>query len=174
MENLNQHIFLLFVPMILANSLHMVLVKLNLLERLSIPLSVEHFGKNKTWRGFVVLPILSGIIAFIIGLIAGPFEHVFFSDFLVGFGMGIVYLLAELPNSYVKRKLGIANGEYSKKFRLVQIIIDRADSLIAIFLYYYFVTTISFRDSFILFLWAMVISFIMSFILYSLKIKRSI
>ena len=160
--------------MVLANSLHMLLVKLDLLRGLSVPISTEHFGKNKTWRGFVVLPILSGILAYLGGLIAGPFENVIFSNFLIGFGMGIVYLLAELPNSYVKRKLGIANGEYSKKYKLVQIIIDRADSLVAIFLYYYFVTKISFFDSLTLFLWAMVISFVTSYILYSLKIKRSI
>lgn len=174
MENLNQHMFLLFLPMILGNSLHMILVKFNLLRQLALPLSIDYFGKNKTWRGFVVLPILSGIIAFLGGFFAGPFETIFNSDFLLGFGMGIAYLLAELPNSYVKRRLGIANGEYSKKYKLVQIIIDRADSLIAIFVYYYFVTSISFADSIVLFLWAMVISFVTSYILYSLKIKRSI
>lgn len=174
MNNLTQHICLLFLPMLLANSLHMVVVKMELFKTLLIPISIPLFGRNKTIRGFIVLPILSGSIALLGSVWFGPFHSFLYIDFLIGFGMGFVYLLAELPNSYVKRRLGIANGEYSKNFKILQIIIDRADSLIAIFIYYYFVTSIPLSDCAILFLWAMVISFAASVILYSLKIKKSI
>jgi CDP-diacylglycerol--serine O-phosphatidyltransferase len=160
--------------MILANSLHMVFVKNNYFEQLAIPISEKKLGKNKTIRGFVLLPILSGVLSLIGSFAAGPFHDLFITDFFIGFGMGIIYLLAELPNSYMKRKLGISNGEYSEKYKVLQIIIDRADSLIAIFIYYYFVTSTPLSDCVIMFVWAMVLSFITSFILYSFKIKRSI
>ena len=174
MYNLAQHIYLLFLPMILANSLHMVMVKLNLFNGLNIPISQDLFGNNKTMRGFLILPILAGFVGMTGSLIAGPFQTSLFQDVLISFGMGFVYLLAELPNSYVKRRLGIENGGFSKNYRVVQVIIDRADSLIGIFLFYYLVTDISLRDTIILFFWAMLISFSTSLLLYSLKIKKSI
>ena len=160
--------------MILANSIHMVFVKWDLLRSFKIPISVRLFGQNKTWRGFIILPILSALFAWMGSVLSGPFLGNHLNVILFGLGMGIVYLLAELPNSYVKRKLHIPNGGHSEKYKVLQIIIDRADSLLAIFLYYYVVTNCPLLDCFILFMSAMVISFVTSVILYSLKIKRSI
>jgi CDP-diacylglycerol--serine O-phosphatidyltransferase len=160
--------------MILANSLHMVFVKFNYFGKLAIPISEKKLGKNKTIRGFILLPIFSGVISILGSFFIGPFHDFFFTDFLIGFGMGVIYLLAELPNSYMKRRLGISNGEHSEKYKGLQIIIDRADSLVAIFIYYYFVTSTPFSDCFIMFVWAMILSFVTSFILYSFKIKSSI
>lgn len=174
MENLLQHILLIFIPMILANSFHMVFVKWDILSSFKIPISVKLFGQNKTWRGFILLPLLSAFFALLGSLLAGPFLGNHLNVILFGIGMGIVYLLAELPNSYVKRKLHIPNGGHSEKYKVLQIIIDRADSLVGIFLYYYLVTDCPFIDCLILFISAIVISFVTSVILYSLKIKRSI
>jgi hypothetical protein len=173
-ENLDQHIALLFIPMILGNSFHMALVKMKLLVGLAVPISVKLFGANKTLRGFLLLPVLSGLIALMGSAVSGPYGDSIYHDGILGAGMGIAYLLGELPNSFVKRRLGIANGEHSKKYKGLQIIIDRADSLIAIFIYYYFVTEIPALDCLILFLSAMVIAFATSVILYWLKIKSSI
>lgn len=174
MEQLLQHVILVFVPMILANSFHMVFVKWDLLASFKIPLSVRLFGQNKTLRGFILLPLLSALFALLGNLLFGPFltsnTHVVF----FGLGLGIVYLLAELPNSYVKRKLNIPNGGHSEKYKVLQIIIDRADSLVGIFLYYYLVTDCPFWDCSILFISAMIIAFLTSVLLFSLNIKRSI
>ena len=174
MENLNQHIALLFIPLILSNILHMVFVKKNVFHSLKIPISTVLFGKNKTTRGFFLLPILSGLIAAICSYIMGPFFGNILSDSLFSASLGIAYLLAELPNSFVKRRLGIENGGYSKNFKYLQLVIDRVDSLIGIFTVYFFMTNISIKDSFMLFIVALVISFATSFFLYALKIKKSV
>lgn len=160
--------------MILANSFHMLLVKKNVLPAFNHPISQRLFGQNKTYRGFILLPILSGLIILLESLIFGPFFCSYGTDFIFGLGLGTVYLLAELPNSFVKRRLHIPNGGHSEKYKVLQIIIDRADSLIGIFIYYYFVVSISILDSFILFLSAMIVSFFTSLLLNLLKIKRSI
>ncbi|MFM6935329.1 MAG: CDP-archaeol synthase [Flavobacteriales bacterium] len=174
MENLAQHIVLLFIPMILGNSIHMVLVKKNALPYFNRPISTKYFGQNKTYRGFLLLPIISAVISLVGSYIAGPFLSSHWMDALLTFGMGFAYLFAELPNSFVKRKLNIPNGGFSTKYKTLQIIIDRADSMIGIFIYYYFLVCISLTDTLILFICAMFLSFGTSLLLNLLKIKRSI
>jgi CDP-diglyceride synthetase len=160
--------------MILGNSLHMVVVKKKMFEWLAIPISVNLFGENKTLRGFVILPILAGLLALLGSNIWGPFIDTHINDLLIGIGLGGSFMLGELPNSFVKRSLGIKNGEYSEKFRTIQMFFDRADSLIGIFIFYYLVTDIRFIDVIILFSSAMILSFITSIVLVKLKIKKGV
>ena len=144
------------------------------MEGMAIPISTKWFGKNKTIRGFILLPLLSAGLVVLGSIIVGPFKSSIGIDFILGYFMGVVYLLAELPNSFVKRRLGIPTGSHSKKYKIVQIIVDRLDSLIGIFIYYYFVFYTPISDLMILFIWAIGISLGASIILYSLKIKKSI
>jgi len=160
--------------MILGNSLHMLIVKKKLFERLAFPVSVNLFGQNKTFRGFIVLPVLGGMLALLGSFLWGPFIESHVNDMYIGFGLGFSFMLGELPNSFVKRKLGIKNGEYSEKYRTVQMFFDRADSLIGIFIFYYLVTDIRFIDVIILFSLAMIFSFTTSVILVKLKIKKGV
>ncbi|MCB0653898.1 MAG: CDP-archaeol synthase [Saprospiraceae bacterium] len=168
------HIFLLFLPMITGNVLHMIIVRKNLLPGLAIPVSQPLFGRNKTLRGFLVLPILSGVLALLSSLAFGPLLQSHLEDFLTGAGMGVVYLLSELPNSYIKRKLGIANGEHSQRYKLVQIFFDKADSLIGILLFYWLVTPVPWTTIFGLFFISFGIHLSISYLLVRLKIKQSL
>ena len=160
--------------MLFCNVIHMVLVKKKVLEGMAIPISTKWFGKNKTIRGFILLPLLSGGLVLLGSMFFGPFKSSIGIDFILGYLMGVVYLLAELPNSFVKRRLGIPTGSHSTKYRIVQIIVDRLDSLIGIFIFYYFVYYTPISDLMILFVLATGISLGASVILYSLKIKKSI
>jgi hypothetical protein len=173
LSNIEIHIFLFLLPMVLANTFHIVVVKKNWLAFLNVPLSVIYFGKNKTLRGFVVLPFFSGTLVLLFSQLFGPFVVDLISDFLIGVGLGICYLLSELPNSFVKRKLGIGNGEHSKKYKTVQMLIDKADSLVGMLIFYYFVTEFNLLEVFLLFFLALAISLSVSFILHSTKIKKS-
>lgn len=159
--------------MVLANTLHMVVVKRDWFSILCIPLSLEYFGKSKTLRGFILLPVFSGSLVLIFSLLLGTFSGSILNDVLIGIGLGIIYLLSELPNSFVKRKLGIANGEHSKKYKTLQILMDKADSLIGMLIFYYLVMPYKGTEILLLFFLALGISLSVSFVLYSAKIKKS-
>jgi hypothetical protein len=51
----------ILIPMIISNVLHLIIVK-NAFSFLTIPIWSAQFGANKTWRGFVILPILNAIL----------------------------------------------------------------------------------------------------------------
>lgn len=173
-SNVYIHIHLLFLPLILANIIHMIMVKKNILANWAIPISTHWFGINKTWRGFIILPFITAILT-------GTFNHLFLDNKLstplalfLGMGLGFSYILWELPNSFIKRRLGIANGERSKKMPLLQVFTDKADSLIGVFLFYFLVLPIGVNDILILFTASIVIHLIFSYVLFVLGIKKSV
>ena len=96
------------------------------------------FGVNKTWRGFVVLIPVTTLLFALTGAFLGPTPtgiwHLNQPDwFLLGFCSVLGYSLGELPNSFVKRRFGIAPGEpptsgLGKKLALV---VDQLDSIVA-------------------------------------------
>lgn len=167
------HIFLLILPMVLANILHMIVVKMDWLSILSISLSKSLFGKNKTLRGFIVLPLLSGGLVGLFSQMVGPFSGSLEGDVGIGIGLGLCYLLSELPNSYIKRRLGIANGEHSKNYKWFQILMDKSDSLIGMLIFYFFIMPYDVEEILLLYLLSLGISLMTSFILFALKIKKS-
>jgi CDP-diacylglycerol--serine O-phosphatidyltransferase len=159
--------------MILANTFHVVVIKNNWLANLSIPISAKAFGKNKTLRGFLVLPFFSGSLALIFSYALGPFVESHLTDSFIGLGLGLSYLISELPNSFIKRRLGIKNGEHSKKYRLFQVFVDKTDSLIGMLLFYYFATSVQFKTIVELYFIAFLLSITTSFVLHSIKLKKS-
>jgi CDP-2,3-bis-(O-geranylgeranyl)-sn-glycerol synthase len=108
-------IFVVF-PLIVANIVHQSLViprcylsSLNIPVDLGVRLRARPlFGKNKTFRGLLVVAIMTGIVtAFASHMRTFPFPV---SPMIFGFIIGGAYMLAELPNSFVKRQLGIPEG----------------------------------------------------------------
>ena len=49
---------------------------------------------------------------------------------MVGALCGAAYVLAELPNSFVKRRLGIAPGTSAPRARAAQYLVDQVDSVV--------------------------------------------
>lgn len=82
------------------------------------------FGANKTWRGAMGMVLCSVIAMVLWGLVGRIFPYlerhnhfyvlhqntVLFNLF-VGSLLGIAYILFELPNSFIKRRLHIAPGK---------------------------------------------------------------
>ena len=124
MNDFKIHIYLFIIPGIIGNVAHMFVVKKDLLSFLAKPVSTALFGKNKTFRGFIFLPVAIGTVCLLNSFLLGPFSTDYLSDFLIGVGLGLAYMLAELPNSFIKRKRGIAPGESSSKFSFIQLIIQ--------------------------------------------------
>jgi hypothetical protein len=107
----------------------MVFMKLPMLKSWQIPMDCKKtlkdgkriFGDNKTWKGFAGMIILSALFGW-------AFWHNTFSySFLCGAWLGFAYVLFELPNSFIKRRLGKKEGTNGG---MIQTFFDQADSVI--------------------------------------------
>lgn len=141
-------ILLLSVPLIFGGVIHMFAVKKNILSYFNKPIHQRWFGQNKTWRGFFIMPLATfpGVI------VSRQLEMIFdingqvftqHSPVLIAVLLGLGYCLAELPNSYVKRRLGVKEGQTSKNYKWMFIIIDQADSAFGCLFAYKLIAPIS-------------------------------
>jgi len=130
--------FLTGVPAIIGGSLHMLAVSKDWLSILKIPVSDKLFGSNKTIRGFVFMMLFSVVGALILNGIIRLWQPDLTVDilgmpfWLLGIVQGFGYALFELPNSFIKRRLGIQPGESPKRFKALFILMDQLDSGIGV------------------------------------------
>ena len=139
-------------PVVLSGLTHVAVIKLGLFRKLaSVPLDLgatsggkRLFGENKTLRGAVVMiaatalwVLLQTRLSAFLGWrdeLSPPFEclHPIAWGALVGAG----YVAGELPNSFVKRRLGIAAGAAARgSLRVVFWTIDQVDSLVGVMVF---------------------------------------
>lgn len=162
------HIELLLIPLVISNTVHMMIVKAGLFRALDIPIWETGFGRNKTWRGFIVLIALNALFELLcIKIIHSSMEQ----PLLIGGLLGFTYLLSELPNSYLKRRLGIRPGGRAEKNKYLFILIDKTDSAMGVSLVYGWIMELPFDMVMTLFLINSLVHFLISYILVSLKIK---
>lgn len=139
----------LMAPVVVAGVVHGVVIKNDLFPRLARPLDggrILHgrplFGANKTWRGLVVMTLVTTLVVYAQRALAshGTFQSVGALDYRatsalgLGIALALGYSLAELPNSFVKRRLGIVPGALSPSRAIVQYLVDQADSAIGVVL----------------------------------------
>jgi len=135
----------LAIPLLVSGSFHMWVVSKNRFASLAIPIHLRTFGANKTWRGIVVM-----LLATIPGVwLAQAIEPLLASALtvsmaaanpvLLGLWLGLGYVIPELPNSFIKRRLNINPGEPSQRFTLLFSLLDQADSAIGCALVYWLV-----------------------------------
>ena len=182
------------IPLIVSNVLHMVLVKKNGLTSLCIPLNSTLFGPNKTLRGFLFVPFVNGILYLVVnwpggwllsGLSSGyylqqeinigdiNFLNLLLMQALIGAVYGLFYMLFELPNSWIKRRMGIASGESSTRFRWFFTLLDKTDSAIGVSLFFGFLNDFNIEMMLRFFLCASSLHFGISGLLVLSKIKKS-
>ena len=116
-------------------------------QRFAIPLDCGRtvrghrvLGDNKTWRGFVMMvPATSASFALLAALLiaspvrlAGLWPLSIGSYAVVGLWAGLGFMAGELPNSFLKRQLGIPAGAAARGriARPVFFLIDHVDSAI--------------------------------------------
>ena len=133
---------LLILPAVIGGILHMVVVSNNWLSTLAKPINNGWFGANKTWRGPLIMPLLC-IPGALVSLGLTNF-YSFAGDFplptgirpydviTLGITMGLAYMLFELPNSFYKRRLGIAPGTTPPRHRYRFIALDQLDSAVGL------------------------------------------
>ncbi len=139
------------IPVIIAGVLNMVWCKLPILGSLKKPIDgganawdgKRIFGDNKTWKGLVGYVLLNMLCSVLWGMACNKagflYEHDFFYvsnkntlffNLISGALLGLAYSLFELPNSFLKRRLGIVPGKAPTGFRKAFFVtLDQADSV---------------------------------------------
>jgi len=135
----------LILPLLVAGAVHAPVIKRNLLPELARPLDFGRtyrgrplFGANKTWRGVLVMSSVGVLVvlaqaqlySFELFRAISVVDYAETSWLALGLALGLSYSLSELPNSFLKRRLGIAPGGVSRRRALVQYIVDQADSAV--------------------------------------------
>jgi hypothetical protein len=130
-----------FLPALGAPLAHAPVLRWDLLPALRRPISRRLFGENKTWRGALVMtagPVLAScaldrVPAYRRRL---PDSARQVSPALLGTLLGTACWLGELPNSFLKRRIGIPPGEHRASLAGVAIsIFDQADWVPAAWLF---------------------------------------
>jgi CDP-2,3-bis-(O-geranylgeranyl)-sn-glycerol synthase len=133
----------LVAPVLIAGLAHVGVIALDVAPALARPIDCgrrwrgrELLGRNKTWRGFVVMPLGAAMTVTLQDAVARRAPRL--ATFgrirsgappapIVGAICGLAYVVAELPNSFTKRRLGIAPGARTS---MLQYVIDQFDSVI--------------------------------------------
>ncbi len=135
----------LALPLILSGCVHLLVMRRDWWPQLRrAPLDFgatwrgrRLFGANKTWRGAVVTIGCTSAFAGLLGWVnasalhlpaAVPYAEL--HPFLWGALLGCGYIVGELPNSFIKRQLGIAPGAMgSGTVGRIFWLVDQLDSL---------------------------------------------
>jgi dolichol kinase len=135
----------LIAPVVLAGVVHSVVIHRDLVPRLARPIDGGRtlrgrrlLGTNKTWRGPAVMSTVGALAALVLYELAPrSLELPLRIDgsgalMLLGAALGLAYSAAELPNSFAKRRLGIAPGARTRGHRTTQFVVDQLDSVIGV------------------------------------------
>jgi len=133
----------LALSLFIAGVIEAFLWKTSPFQALNIPIQTAWFGANKKWRGLISLPIAMLISVYLLKAIellipALSQQSISFSNFnLIEFGLlvGFIFNLAELPNSFIKRRLDIPPGDENNKLFYF---IDHMDSTYGVLILWYF------------------------------------
>lgn len=138
----------LVVAFVLAGLLHSLWLRSPVSQALAIPLDGGRtfrgrpiFGENKTLRGFVVMipgaSLAFAAVATVVSLPRGVPPATLWQLTSVGYAAlgawaGFGFMAGELPNSFIKRRLGILPGQAptSRLTTAICLAIDRTDSIV--------------------------------------------
>lgn len=170
MNDAGIRLLIVIVPLVLTNILHMIIVKMDLMTSLKIPVWRKGFGENKTWRGLIFIPFANAIFTW---LLVGIFNIDFLEGIRLGFLLGLAYALFELPNSFVKRRLGIMPGSRHKKLGILFSLLDKMDSAFGVALTFYLLGYAGLRFAVLLFVCNSLTHILFSELLFRMKVKKS-
>ena len=93
-------------------------------------------GANKQVRGLVMMPLASAASFALLGALFPPWDLSPAAYAGLGFACGLAFMLAELPNSFLKRQLDVAPGEAPPRGwrRALCLTLDRCDSTLGVLL----------------------------------------
>ena len=186
--------YLTLLGPIIAGIINSIFCSLKVCKKLKKPMDFNKnfidgkriFGDNKTWKGFFGYIVFNVIIAVILGLIFNllhandlNFFYIYHSNtikynLLIGFLLGLFYTLFELPNSFLKRRLGIKEGKTIKGFKKIFfIILDQADSIFGIALVVWFFYPLGIKKYLLYILIGLLTHLVINMILYFLHLRKN-
>jgi hypothetical protein len=135
---------LLFAPLFVGLACHGLCIRFRLLRGLTRPIDrgamwrgARLFGDNKTYRGIVAVALGSGLGFLLFGRSAASLQlppmkiPAGIVTFAFGAAFGAAAMLSELPNSALKRQLGVGPGEQASGMRRAAFhVLDQVDVLI--------------------------------------------
>ena len=162
---------ILSLPLVVSGGVHMAVVKLDLLPGLRVPIAQRWFGANKTWRGVVVMPVATALGVWLAAAVwldrFGPSDPT-----TLGILLGLAYVAAELPNSFIKRRLGIEPGKRPARHRLWFALADQADSAIGCALVYAWALGLTASTLIIIVALVPAIHLVVNYTLYLMHLRR--
>lgn len=146
--------YITMLPVILAGILNMVCVKQKWFKRYAKPLDrgakmkdgKRIFGDNKTDLGIITMILCSVVTHIIWGYVCNIWStgielnqlysvqsNTLRFNIIIGILMGVAYMIFELPNSFIKRRLEIPDGKTINGVKgKVFLIVDQVDSLFGV------------------------------------------
>lgn len=158
----------LLLPAGAANMAPVFAKKLNILPELATPIDrgTGFIGKNKTWRGFIVGPVVGAVVA-VLGYIVYPLLNSLEFASMYGLIIGFLALLGDAVGSIIKRQLKIAPGEMFP-------ICDQLDWILPAIAFAWLFYNLNIESVFAVIVCLALVTFFSSYIGYILKIKDKI
>ena len=145
-------IYVSILPIVIAATLSTIVVKLRVFNAWRAPIDggknawdgKRIFGDNKTWLGVAGLVIFGALCMVLWGYACAHSQflsdnnwfyrtsaNTFGFNVAVGALLGLAYAVAELPNSFMKRRQGISAGKTVNGARgIPNMVIDHTDSIL--------------------------------------------
>ena len=190
------------LPLILTGNLHMFVVKHDWFSGLRRPLDGGRslrgrrlIGDHKTWRGVFVMTVFAGLFGALAGFAGGAwaaregvapirYEQVlggstplwWAANYAVVNGvLGLAYVLGELPNSIVKRRVGVPPGIKVSGVRGgFFAVVDHADSVLAVLLVAVWLFGLPWRTFAVALPLLVLVHFAFNAGLYAARVKRNL
>lgn len=188
--------YITMMPVILAGISNMIVVKRKWFKKRAKPIdngkvlkdNKRIFGNNKTWLGFFTMILCSIITHIVWGLICMIFtgmqsmnqlyllhNNTVLYNVVVGAVMGVAYMIFELPNSFIKRRLDIRDGQTEKGLKgKLFFVIDQLDSMFGVILVLVVVSKIGLLQYIGYVLLGGLTHICVNLVLYKLKIRRNL
>jgi CDP-diglyceride synthetase len=181
-------------PLIFAGVANMIWVKSPLFNSLKLPIDggcnykdgKRLFGDNKTWKGFFGMTVLTTLFTLPFALFerysqSAQWHSLLdygsrswpYGGLLMGSMLGLAYVVAELPNSFIKRRLDIGPGENARGlFGIVFTVVDQADSVFGVALTIILMTPITLMQVFIFIVVGTTAHLLINILLYAVGLKK--
>ncbi len=183
----------LFGP-ILAGIANSIWCKTKQMKRLQIPMDggknfldgKRIFGDNKTWKGFLGYLVFNMIVMILWGFfckVVGIEDYNLFyrgttntmgNNLVIGFLLGVAYGVFELPNSFLKRRLGIVPGKsMSGISKVFFVFLDQADSVFGCVLVLCLYAPMTLGFYFVYVMLGAATHIVINMLLYLLKLRKN-